>query len=355
VIPSAYPELRLIDGLEKLNMRPFISGADVFTDSGVVSIRDHRSGLAGLVSILKAPFFTTRDLWSLARISLLCAGNEPKLSGVSTKEMLQRFGFSSECIARFLSPFLSGILVDNSLSIDGGLARFYLRAFALGQALLPERGIHALPELLASHLGTSHIVLSAQATSVTAREVVLSSGETLRGRKVICAVDALQAAELGSDTQTMPFGGCATVYFAAPEAPVLEAVLCLNGHTSNRLVNHVAVVSHVQPSYATKGRHLISATVLLNYGCSLWHSDELPQLVLDELTSSWFGTQTKRWELLKTFFIPQAVPLRPRLSGGWRERDGVYYAGDYLSYGSQNGALAAGRCVAREVLEVLGT
>jgi hypothetical protein len=354
VIPSAYPELGLLDGLAGLNMRAFVSGADVFTESGVVTIRDHRSGLSGILSIIKAPVFTVTDLWRLARLTLLSSGNEPKLTGISTREMLERFGFSPRCIARFLTPFLAGILVDGSLSIDGGLARFYLRAFARGHALLPERGIHALPELLASHLGPSHIVLSAEAIRITDREVVLASGETLRGRRVICATDALRAAELGSDTQTMPFGGCATVYFSAPHAPVSEAVLCLNGR-SEGLVNHVAVVSHVQPSYAPIGHHLISATVVLTNQSQLWHNSDLAELVLAELARTWFGEQTKGWRHLKTFLIPQAVPLRPRLSAGWCQRDGVFYAGDYLSYGSQNGALAAGRCVAREVLEGLGS
>jgi hypothetical protein len=151
----------------------------------------------------------------------------------------------------------------------------------------------------------------------------------------------------------MPFGGCATAYFAAPVAPVSEGVLCLNAR-KGRLVNHVAVLSNVQASYAPPGQHLISATVLLSGESAQWTNGRLHQLIAEELRSSWFGDQVNGWEHLKTFFVQRAVPLRPRLSVGWCQREGVYYAGDYLSYGSQNGALSAGRCVARDVLEGLG-
>ena len=40
----------------------------------------------------------------------------------------------------------------------------------------------------------------------------------------------------------------------------------------------------------------------------------------------------------------------PSLSVGFKDVDGVIYAGDYLSYGSQNGALAAGRAVGAAVV-----
>jgi hypothetical protein len=67
---------------------------------------------------------------------------------------------------------------------------------------------------------------------------------------------------------------------------------------------------------------------------------------------SWFGAQSADWEHIRTFTIANALPARPRMSHGWYQQDGIYYAGDYLSYGSQNGALAAGRAVAQAVADL---
>jgi hypothetical protein len=38
------------------------------------------------------------------------------------------------------------------------------------------------------------------------------------------------------------------------------------------------------------------------------------------------------------------------MASGWIQKDGVLFAGDYLTYGSQNGALMAGRQVAQAVI-----
>ncbi len=53
---------------------------------------------------------------------------------------------------------------------------------------------------------------------------------------------------------------------------------------------------------------------------------------------------------LKVSPVPSALPAYPRLSSGFKDVDGVIYAGDYISQGSQNGALAAGRAVGSAVV-----
>jgi hypothetical protein len=142
-----------------------------------------------------------------------------------------------------------------------------------------------------------------------------------------------------------------TLYFSAEEAPYNEPMISLIGDGRGP-INNLAVLTNAQPSYASGGRALISATAI---GSSV----NLSQLELLDATKiqlhQLFGSVSADWEFIKSFYIPNSVPSRPRISDGWLEFDGVYYAGDYLSYGSQNGALKAGRLVGQEVCRaVLG-
>jgi phytoene dehydrogenase-like protein len=349
VILSGYPELKSIQGIDSLNLATFLSGARIQTNAGCVDLLDWRSGFAGIKSLLKAPFLSYTDLLRLGVFSLLSPTKAPHQTGISTAEDLRTVGFSESAVQSFLRPFLGGVLVDSSLALDSGAARFYMGMFTRGHAALPRNGMQALPDLLASAIGRSHILLSSRVSKVSEHEVVLASGETLSARHVLCAVDGLAAVELGAEPKTMPYGTCATVYFAADRPPYTEPILFLNG-TGRGVVNHVAVVSNVQPSYAPHGRALISVTVV--GGCATRAT--VVEDIRGELTQ-WFGAEAHRWEHLKSFVIPGAVPLRPRFSDGWCSINGVFYAGDYLSYGSQNGALAAGRSVARSILELLFT
>lgn len=349
VILSGYPELKSIQGIDSLNLSTFLSGARIQTDAGCVDLLDWRSGLRGIRSMIKAPFFSYADLLRLGIFALLSSSSAPHQTGISTAEDLRNLGFSEGALQSFVRPFLSGVLVDSSLALDSGAARFYMGMFSRGRAALPKGGMQALPDLLASAIGRSHLLLSSRVSKVSEHEVVLASGETLSARYVLCAVDGLAAVELGAEAKTMPYGSCATIYFAAERPPYSEPILFLNG-TGRGVVNHVAVVSNVQPSYAPNGRALISVTVV---GGSATRSTLLDD-VRGEL-AQWFGAKAQEWEHLKSFVIPGAVPLRPRFSDGWCNLKGVFYAGDYLSYGSQNGALAAGRSAARAILEHLFT
>jgi predicted NAD/FAD-dependent oxidoreductase len=144
----------------------------------------------------------------------------------------------------------------------------------------------------------------------------------------------------------MPHLGTTTIYFVADRPPFSEPLLFLNGGNAG-VVNNLAVITNVQPGYTPDGTSLMAASVI---GAHAMRGDEdLLGLVRQEL-HTWFGAQTTNWECLQIFRIENALPARPRLSSGFCEYQGVLYAGDYLSYGSQNGALLAGRAVAQHIL-----
>jgi phytoene dehydrogenase-like protein len=349
VILSGYPELNLIKDTKQLRVGEFLQGARIRWGGAFYDLLDPRVALGSSLSLLRLPFASLWDLMQLARLSVFYREDDVRVDGRSTSDLIRSYRFSQKFKDAFLRPFLAGIFLDPTLSADASMARFYLKVFSEGPAVLPLDGMQALPQLLSEQIGPSHVLLQHEAISLSREGVVLESGEELRAKKVICALDALSAARLGSPEQTVPMHGVRTMYFAAESPPFTEPLLVLNGEGSGP-INNLTVLSNVQRSYAPAGKALISLSVL---GQQAQQSDQiLLPMVLGQL-HAWYGEQVSNWRFLRSFYIPGALPARPRLGAGWIEHKGVYFAGDYLSYGSQNGALRAGRRLALELVAEL--
>jgi phytoene dehydrogenase-like protein len=346
VLLTGYPELKALPNLSSLGCRSFMPGARIRIGSTWRNLIDPRREPLEFLRSMKSPVGNLVDLLRLSLCVYLNPSKNVSLLDRSTSDLLKRWGLSSDFFAGFLKPFLSGVLLDSSLHTDASLALFYLRTFFAGSAALPAHGIQALPELLAASLGRQHILLSTAVKSVDRERVVLENGEDIAARYVICACDALSAAALGGPEQTVPFCGTTTIYFLADKPPYSEPILVLNGEGKGP-INNLAVLTNIQPSYAPSGQALISASVVGT--ASSQPEAELVSSAREQL-GGWFGSQVTDWEHLVNFRIPNALPARPRGSKGWIQKDGVFYAGDYLSYGSQNGALLAGRSVAQAIL-----
>ena len=345
VILSAYPELRRIPGLALSHWRPFFSGARVRAGDRFVDFMDPRRHPEFLFAMLRSPICSIGDLIRFVFLLVRSPRAAPNREDQATVDLIQGWSFTDPFREKFLLPFLRGVLLDPTLRADAGMARFYLKMFGAGDALLPPFGIQELPQRLAALVGQSHIRLGAQVKQISARHVVLESGDTLHCDQVICATDTLSAAALGSPEQTMPHCGGTTLYFGARNPPYSEPILVLNGEGGP--ISIVAVPSNVQSQYAPAGRALISVLVLGEYARS---SDESLLEAVRKQLCEWYGVAPLDWEFLQRFDIPEALPSRPRMGIGWTERAGILYTGDYLSYPSQNGALAAGREVGEAVI-----
>lgn len=345
VLLTGYPELQTLPSLAALECKHFTSGARVRIDASWCDVLDPRRHPMEFIRSLQSPLGSVFDLSRLALFVYSGSYRELSAAGVPTSEVIDRCRFSKRFADGFLKPFLRGVLLDPSLQSDATLARFYLRSFARGAAALPAAGIQAFPDLLANSLGRQHILLRTTVSAIAKNRVTLESGEDIAARHVICANDALSAAALGGPEQTVPHCGTTTLYFLAEHPPYPEPILVLDGDGVGP-INNLAVPSNVQPSYAPTGQALICASVV-------GAAHNLPEA---ELLSAarhqlhqWFGPQVVGWEHIISIKVPNALPSRPRISKGWVIKDGVFYAGDYLTYGSQNGALMAGRQVAQAI------
>jgi phytoene dehydrogenase-like protein len=340
VVLSAYPEVRHIPEIPCGQWRSFASGARVRFQGEFIDFLDPRRYPAAILRTLRCPFVSIMDIVRLFCLTCTTSASEPTPRGYSTAEMVASHGFSEKFQRGFLRPFLKGVMLDPHLKADAGTTRFYLKAFASGDAVLPPTGIQGLPDHLALLIGRSHIHCNSPVSKITRNQVVLETGLSYSCDQVVCATDALSAAALGSPEQTMPHLGTSTLYFGAKSPPFRDPILVLNADGGP--ITNLSIPSNVQHLYAPAGRSLISVSVV---GEDALLSEPILLEKVQRQLRDWFGPQVNEWEFLRRFTIRDALPARPRLGTGWCEKEGVIYAGDYLSYPSQNGALAAGRRV----------
>ncbi len=360
VILEAYPELRRRVDLKALDLKAFYPGALVRIGNEVHRMADPGLEMADALRSITAPVGTFADKLRVARLRQEVVGGDAErlleAPAGTTEEVLREAGFSEGMIDRFFRPFFGGVLLDPTLGVSGRLFRYYFRMFAEGTSSLPATGMEALPRQLAGRLPEGTLQLDHPVRKVTASRVEFEGGGSLEAEAVVVAVEGPEAARLLGDRVADPGSRSVTcLYFDAPESPVNEEILVLNGNgPSDGPVNNLAVLSDVARGYAPSGRALISVTVV---GEPNGSELELEQDVRRQLTG-WYGDQVSGWKAIRQYRIAHAQPLQtPALMTSPRRPvrldNGLFVCGDHRDHASLNGALSSGKRAAREVHRAL--
>ncbi|MDI3463842.1 MAG: hypothetical protein OJF50_002663 [Nitrospira sp.] len=330
-----------------LDLRPFYSGALVRYGGRFHKVADPwRQPLDALAGLL-SPIGTLRDKVKIGRLrSRLLESTLEEIfrqPNIPLHEVLHEEGFSPSIIERFLRPFFSGVFLERSLETSRRLFAFVFRMFAQGITALPANGMETISEQLAAGL-RPRIQPSAMVTTVDGTEVILSSGERVVG-------DAPAAIRLVPELHSPLSRSVVCLYFAAPQLPIEEPILVLNGEGQG-LINNMCVPSQIAPNYAPPDTALVSVTVL---GDPPEDDRELEQSVRAQL-ADWFGKQVGQWRFLRCYRIPNALPCQQpemieKIPETVRLRSGLFICGDHRENATINGAMVSGRKAAEAVLQ----
>jgi len=356
VVLSSYGAVREVVDIDSLKPRWFESGA----------LLSHFQGFSRLASPLENPLAAlATDAIPLAdKIQLARLGAEILLSpdarllarcasldDLSTRDFLQRRGFSPSFLSRFAQPFFGGVLLDNDLATSAGLFLYYLKKFATGRAWLPSGGIQALPEAIAAQLPGSSIRLNTRVTALAADGVVLENGETISASRTILALDETSLRSLLKLPPPEPSRGVAVVYFKT-RASLYERPCLVLPEGANRRVRHFVQITNIAPEFAPTGWHLISATVLEFAGVC---SDQLAKDAAREIEAI-FPRAAGSLEHLETFLVTNAIPAQPPGFAAKPAPDlpaGVLACGDWKNGASIQAAIRSGIDTAKAAIASL--
>lgn len=340
-----YPTLREYVDLPALDLRKFGSGVEVLTDSGIETLANPVRHPLHVAPTLTSGLLSGGDIKAITGMvasgpGSIAAGEVP-LGETTFGAELDARGAVGELRTKVLEPFLTGVVADDPNEIDVEVGRFLLTTFAFGRPSVPARGAQALPNQLAAtaRRAGAQIRLNTEVTRVDSTTVHTSSGEEFRAGAVVVATAAQDAGQ--------PTRGLSTFWFRADEAPCDTPFVRVDGTRSGPVLN-TAVMTNVAPTYSPDGSALIEASTLFD--------DSLDTAeVLAHLSRLW-GVERPAWDLVARTDVEHALPSqRPGDRAAAKKAaagasDAVIRAGDYVSGGSLQGAMAAGRDAANRIL-----
>ena len=366
VLLDAYPAARR--WVDHPALRPLAFDAGVHLGSGkrLLPLADPFRHPTNVLRDLTSPAFPLSDKLRLARLGVRVLRYEwqsaaeaaADAGGVSAGDYLWGEGFTPTFVDRFARAFWGGILLDPSLATAAGPMLFTLKMFLAGRAVLPAEGAGMMPAQLAMRLPPGSLRLSAAVEALVRDEGrvagVRVAGETIRAAAVVVAT-APPAARRLTGVQQLPGEerglGCLTVFLAGDRDPGVGPRLVLDG-TRRSVVNHLAPLSAVQPSYAPPGQHLLAAVVV---GDALQRDDDdlAAEARLD--AARMLGHDPAAWRVLAVSRVPFSqfaqppgvFAALPSVSAG---EPGLFLASEATVDSSYNGAILGGEAAARAVL-----
>jgi len=347
VLNPAYPMVAKYLSVPDLSLQYFDAGALLLHGEGQRSaLFDPLSHPERTLSMIAQNFPSWPDrLRTLALRLRTGAPHRPRDEGITALEGLRSIGFSELYIEKFFRPFFAGVFLDRDLSVSDDLFRYLFDYFRKSRVALPAGGMNAVAANLASSIPTENMRCGVAAESIEHGKISFSDGTVVHPRATILAVDAPSAASLVTKQEDCTFRAVTTAYFAAEAKPWRQRLLALNS-SGKGWVNHLAVLSGVQPSYAKQQRHLVAVSgvgPLLTKSLAQAQGDirrELGELV---------GREALSWEFLRMCPVANALPVR--FGHKSYESDALIYAGDYLENPSIQGAMLSGETAANIALQ----
>lgn len=352
IMLTAYPEARRLLNYTELDLRAFRSGAIIRQDGRFVEMTDPLKEPLTIFKTLAAPVGSLSDKLRLVELmrdvnGVAQANDFFEEKDTDTLDYLHQYGWSPKMISTFFKPFFGGVFLENDLATSSNFFRFVFKQFYNGDAVVPARGMQAIPEQLAAGLPSGTVQLNTSVASIDGQVIRLATGESIQAGTIIMATDAASADKLLGVNQERDYNVTTCTYFAADKSPSTEKMLLLNpNHFS--VVHHMCVPSDIAPTYAPEGKSLISVST---QGLNVVDHGKLANDIILELRQ-WFGEEVKEWKHLRTYHIPQALVT---FKAGTKPESlqpgpNLYRCGDYAAYPSLNAAMQTGREVAEMII-----
>jgi len=328
VFNSAYKNTAALLKDSGLKFHNFRAGALIKTNNGLHPLCDPFREPKFLLKTLFSPIGSFSD--RLRMLTLLIDTLRSKLrSNNSIEKELLRRGFTSSMIEQFFRPFLGGVFLEKELQTCCEAFQSAFLFFSTGLAQLPVGGMEQIPIAIAKPLNKEKILLNCRVVSVSKNSVRLDDGEELCAEAVVLALNINSLQTLLPDLNLPDTNSVSNFYFESEIIPEISRFLVLNGKQSG-IINNLVALSSVNPSYAPKGRELLSVSVI--------GESKDTQQVQKEL-QDWFPG--KRFKFLKKYIVRNALPQQHIPAKQLKELD-FHICGDALGDVSIEGAVSSG-------------
>jgi protoporphyrinogen oxidase len=349
VLLTAYPAVKRYLDLEALDLQHFVAGAAIIKNGVCFKLGDPLRHPNLWLSTLDFPFATLKDklliLKMVLTLRLKSIKNIFETDKIKTRDYLINYGFSSDFIQNFFTPFFAGIFLDKSLATSARMFQFVMKMFAEGSATIPAKGIQEIPIQLRSKLKNTTFLFNTTVASISDQTITLTDGRQLGSDYIVIATEPSKILANTPSLNPTKWHRCVNLYFEV-EKPLFDLDLLGLIADESRLINNFHFIKKSNPENSTC---IISVTIINNSGLAL---DKLVPDVAREIQTF---CQVRKPELIHAFEIDEALPINPVLrykprAQDIRITDRVFLAGDHLANPSLNGAMESGKAAADLIL-----
>ena len=351
VLLTAYPLAKELLNYEKLDLKTFKPGATILTKKGKYKIGDPIREPKLFFNTIFSPIGSFSDKLRLLKLKLRLANTtivkifeKPERSTIT---YLQDAGFSTRFINGFFRPFFTGIFLENELITSSRMFEFVFKMFGEGYAALPAKGMGAISKQLAEGLAEDELILNEKVTKINGNEVYALSGNQYNAKFILIATDAANLPLSSPHIFNQKSKSALTLYFSANKKTTATKRIALNA-IPDQLITNISFVDHIAPSYAPKGKSLISVSVKTAKVIELIH---LEANVRTEL-KQWYP-EALTWEYLTHYAIPYALPDDQSVkysTSAVQLSNNCYICGDHLLNGSINAAMESAKIATSAIL-----
>ena len=353
VLLSSYPAAQKYLDFKALKLQKLKPGAVIFKKGKQQIIGDPLRDISVLFSTLFSGIGTLSDKFKIFQLNLKLKNKSIEAifssNEISTKAYLQEFGFSSQIIAQFFTPFFTGIFLENELTTSSRMFEFVFKMFGEGLAVLPKGGMEEISKQLVSNLKNTTFQYNTQVTSVSDEEIILHTGDKLVSAATIIATDASKLVK-NAPSKNLSWKSCQTLYFTANKRVIEKPMIGLVSREDsliNNIFYHTSVATH-----SNNTEELLSVTVVKEHQLS---EEQLIATVTKQLKEE---CHIDTITFLEIYNIKRALPdlkdIKYEVTPSETQlSSGIFLAGDVQLNGSLNAAMIAGEKAALQVIASL--
>ena len=350
VLLSSYPAAQKYLNFKALKLQELKPGAVIFNNGKQQIIGDPLRDISTLFSTLFSGIGTLSDKFKIFQLNLKLKNKSIEAifssDEISTKAYLQEFGFSSQIITQFFTPFFTGIFLENELTTSSRMFEFVFKMFGEGLAVLPKGGMEEISKQLVANLSNTTFQYNTQVSSVSDDEIVLHTGEKLVSTATIIATDASKLVR-DAPSKNLIWKSCQTLYFTANKRVIEKPMIGLVSKEDS-LINNIFYHTSVATN-SNNTEELLSVTVVKEHQLT---EEQLIATVTKQLQEE---CTIDHLTFLAVYHIKKALPdlkdIKYEVSPPETQlSSGIFLAGDVQLNGSLNAAMIAGENAALQVI-----
>lgn len=353
VLLSSYPAAKKYLNYDTLELQELLPGATIFKEGKAQTIGDPLRSLSLLFPTLFSTIGNFSDRLKILKLNSIL--KKKKIADIfnekekTTLQYLQDFGFSDDIIQNFFTPFFSGIFLESNLATSSRMFEFVYKMFGDGLAVIPKKGIQAIPNQLKVNLKNTTFQFNQTVKEVLDDKIILADKSEIKSHITIIATEASHLISNLKNQET-EWKSCDTLYFETTTKQIDKALIGLIAD-KNALINNIFYATSI--ATASKGnKELLSVTVVKEHHLK---EADLIKTVQEELAKYCTISDTtflKRYQIRKA--LPKLSNIQYEISSSETKlKSTIFLAGDQLLNGSLNAAMIAGERAALGVIQTL--